>query len=73
MIFHSKDSINYMYVKILLLIIILQVLTYHSYHYRLPIFVRVSKTPLDKKLGLAQYKWDLKEKVYMSFSLCTYM
>ena len=32
----------------------------HSYLYTLPLLVGVSKTTLDNKLGLANYKWDFK-------------
>ena len=37
---------------------------FHSYLYRLPTLVGISKTILDKSLGLTQYKQDFKNEVH---------
>ena len=41
---------------------------YHSYPFPLPFLVGISKTTLDKSLGLTKYKRDFKNKVHTKSS-----
>ena len=46
---------------------------YHSCYIPNPILVGISKATLDKSLGLAQFKWDFKNKVHAKGPICAHI